>query len=142
VQQYPKGYPLQAAFQSSDSSWSIYRAFNYLHSRVILDLQEEIRGLEDALEEMDLDDQGSSRITSRKDDLEAAQPDVTSPRVLLIETIRQKLINYGILHLLCYVFKYLLIASQMNCWSKHGSSMLSNGHRTATIKVSAPGSGT
>jgi hypothetical protein len=62
---------------------------------VILDLQEEIRILEEDLEELDLEDQGTTRISSRKDDLEAAESSVTSPRTELIEKIRQKLVNYG-----------------------------------------------
>jgi hypothetical protein len=97
VQEYPKGYPLQAAFQSSESSWSIYRAFNYLHARVILDLQDELRCLEEDLEEVDLESQGADRLRSRKDDLEYADShgEVPSARAQLIETIRSKLVNYG-----------------------------------------------
>jgi hypothetical protein len=100
VQEYPKGYPLQAAFQSSESSWSIYRAFNYLHARVILDLQDELRCLEENLEEIDLEDQGTDRVTSRKDDHDYAEALGNGPsvRAQLIETIRTKLINYGELY--------------------------------------------
>lgn len=97
MQEYPKGYPLQAAFQSSESSWSIYRAFNYLHARVILDLQDEIRCLEEDLEEIDLENQGTNRLSSRKDDLEQAEcsGESPSPRAQLIDKIRMKLVNYG-----------------------------------------------
>jgi hypothetical protein len=100
VQEYPKGYPLQAAFQSSESSWSIYRAFNYLHARVILDLQDELRCLEEDLEEIDLENQGTSRITSRKDDLEHAGALGKGPsaRAQLVQTIRTKLVEYGELY--------------------------------------------
>ena len=56
VESYPKGYPSQAAFQSSESSFSIYRSFDYLHSRVILELQDELRVLESDLSEIDEED--------------------------------------------------------------------------------------
>jgi hypothetical protein len=85
VQEYPKGYPLQAAFQSSESSWSIYRAFNYLHARVILDLQDELRCLEEDLEEVDLESQGADRLRSRKDDLEYTKRTRTADRDYTIQ---------------------------------------------------------
>ena len=39
VEDHPEGYPMLAAFQSNDPAFSIYRNFEYLHSRVLLDLQ-------------------------------------------------------------------------------------------------------
>lgn len=96
MQDYPKGYPLQAAFQSSEPGWSIYRAFNYLHARVILDLQDELRCLEEDLEEVDLENEGENRLQSRKDDLQHARREKTvSARAQLLDTIRSKLVNYG-----------------------------------------------
>jgi PAS domain-containing protein len=76
VDEFPHGYPLQAAFQSSEPSFSIYRAFGYLHSRVILQLQDELRALEDTLAELDEDDHwsgGQARLTSRDFDMEEAR---------------------------------------------------------------------
>jgi hypothetical protein len=96
VQDYAKGYPLQAAFQASEPSWSIYRSFNYLHARVILDLQDELRCLEEDLEEIDLENEGENRVQSRKDDLAYARKNkIISPRAQLIDNIRTKLVNYG-----------------------------------------------
>lgn len=96
MQEYPKGYPLQAAFQSSESSWSIYRGFSYLHARVILDLQDELRCLEEDLEEIDLENEGENRLRSRKDDLKyAKEKGVVSPRACILDNIRSKLISYG-----------------------------------------------
>lgn len=99
VEDYPIGYPLQAAFQSSESSWSIYRAFNYLHARVILELQEELRDLENKLkklDESDLENGNVKRLMSRKDELKQAKREKTgSARLILIETIRGKLVEYG-----------------------------------------------
>ncbi|EAT79898.1 hypothetical protein SNOG_12600 [Parastagonospora nodorum SN15] len=98
IQDYPMGYPRQAAFQSSEPSWSIYRAFDYLHSRVILDLQEDLRSLETklvSLDEIDVERGDGNRVTSRKDDLERAREDnVESKRASLLSTIRGKLVSY------------------------------------------------
>jgi hypothetical protein len=96
VQDYSKGYPLQAAFQSSESSWSIYRGFSYLHARVILDLQDELRCLEEDLDEIDLENEGEGRLRSRKDDLKyAKEKGIVSPRAHILDKIRSKLISYG-----------------------------------------------
>ncbi|KAI4697216.1 uncharacterized protein J4E84_000343 [Alternaria hordeiaustralica] len=95
LQEYPTGYPLQAAFQSSESSWSIYRGFSYLHARVILDLQDELRCLEENLEEIDLENEGEGRLRSRKDDLKFAKDQgIVSPRASLLDKIRTKLVSY------------------------------------------------
>ena len=96
VQKYPRGYPLQAAFQASESGWSIYCSFNYLHSRVILDLQDELRLLEENLEEIDQDNSQKKRVGSRKDDImHWRREKEESPRANIIETIRRKLVSYG-----------------------------------------------
>lgn len=100
VHKYPIGYPLQAAFQSSESSWSIYRGFSYLHSRVILELQDEIRCLEQKLmetEEMDLENGDGNRLRSRSSDFAKASRDkVESIRASLLQTIQGKLLIYGL----------------------------------------------
>lgn len=76
---YPRGYPLQAAFQSSEPSVSIYRGFGYLHSRVILELQEQLRELEECLKDLDEDHAFSNdftenlRVRSRMADQYAAR---------------------------------------------------------------------
>lgn len=99
VHEYPRGYPRQAAFQSSESSWSIYRAFNYLHARVILELQDDLRDLESQLKRLDNSDFKNGderRLMSRKDDRRYAKRDNAKvARVELLEKIRTKLINYG-----------------------------------------------
>jgi hypothetical protein len=102
VQTFPVGIPLQAAFQSSESSWSIYRGFNYLHSRVILELQDELRCLEKKLtetDEMDLENGDGKRLRSRHSDLQqASREKIDSVRTNLINTIRSKLVSYGTLN--------------------------------------------
>jgi hypothetical protein len=96
VEKYPEGYPQQAAFQASEPSWSIYRGFSYLHSRVILDLQDELRCLEENLEEIDSENEENDRVRSRKNDLKhALQEGIESPRARLIERLHDKLMKYG-----------------------------------------------
>jgi hypothetical protein len=88
VGRYPMGYPRLAAFQSSESSFSIYRSFDYLHSRVILNMQDEIRVLETKLEKLDDQDKidNEARLTSGR----KAGPE----RSALLCTIGEKLVRY------------------------------------------------
>jgi hypothetical protein len=75
VEDFPLGYPRQAAFVSSKPTLSIYRAFNYLHARVILELQDELRCLEQDLADLDAeyfyssDPRQNARVTSRDADM-------------------------------------------------------------------------
>ncbi|KAH7072412.1 hypothetical protein FB567DRAFT_633313 [Paraphoma chrysanthemicola] len=75
--EYPRGYPRLAAFQSSKPKWSMYRGFGYLHSRVILNMQDEIGCLEDELITLDEDDyeQQCHVLMSREYDLEHGRCD-------------------------------------------------------------------
>lgn len=99
MEDYQDGYPRQAAFQSSEPCFSIYRAFNYLHARVILELQDELRCLEDDLsdmDKMDFDNGDEERLKSRGHDLRQAKREKTeSARAKLIAAIRDKLVSYG-----------------------------------------------
>ncbi|KAK5683304.1 hypothetical protein LTS10_004835 [Elasticomyces elasticus] len=49
----PLGYPNLATFADSDESFSLYRRFGYLQSRLLLDKQDELRLLEKQLDDMD-----------------------------------------------------------------------------------------
>lgn len=96
MEEYPEGYPRLAAFQSSQPSFSIYRSFDYLHSRVILNLQAELRNLEQELEILDDEDstaedlQQQTRLKSRGIDLLQAN----SERETLLSKISDKLLRY------------------------------------------------
>ncbi|KAJ4348443.1 uncharacterized protein N0V89_009817 [Didymosphaeria variabile] len=93
----PNGYPRLAAFQSSETNFSLYRSFTYLHSRVLLDLQDEIANLEKELDEIDWDDfdEEPERLRSREIDVAKAgdEGDARNRRVILKE-IRTKLMEY------------------------------------------------
>ncbi|KAF1850160.1 uncharacterized protein K460DRAFT_273358, partial [Cucurbitaria berberidis CBS 394.84] len=53
VDSCPRGYPQLAAFLDSDECFSVYRRFGFLQSRLLLDKQETLRGLEEALDKLD-----------------------------------------------------------------------------------------
>lgn len=92
------GYPQVATFKSSTPNFSLYRGFRYLHTRVLLDLQDEVATLERELDEFDrADKKGHQRtLRSRAFDIREAkkQPDTRTRRDVLRD-IRKKLIEYG-----------------------------------------------
>lgn len=99
VDDTPNGFPRLAAFQSSEPNFSLYRSFNYLHSRILLDLQDEITCLEKELDDIDWDDEAedADRLRSREIDVDKARAegDARTRRVILRE-IREKLMEYGL----------------------------------------------
>ncbi len=62
----PDGYPRLAGFLSSESNFSLYRGFSYLHSRVLLQLQDDIAVLEQELDFLDAADRDDSRTKNLK----------------------------------------------------------------------------
>ena len=75
----------------------MYRSFSYLHSRVFLDLQEEIASLERELDEVDWDDfdDDPDRLRSREIDVaKAAGEGTTRNRRAILGDIRAKLLDY------------------------------------------------
>lgn len=98
VEDTPNGYPRLAAFQSSEANFGLYRSFSYLHSRILLDLQEEITTLESDLDELDLDDEQDApeRLQSREVDEERSANDTSSrTRRVILREIRLRLMEYG-----------------------------------------------
>jgi len=98
VENTPNGFPRLAAFQSSEANFSLYRSFSYLHSRVLLDLQDELTTLEKELDDLDWDDCDASpdRLRSRDIDIVHASregQDVRNRRVVLRE-VKDKLMEY------------------------------------------------
>lgn len=91
----PNGFPRLAAFQSSEANFSLYRSFSYLHSRLLLDLQDEITCLEKELDDVDWDDEGDDRLRSREIDVQKAdgEGDGRNRRQILAE-IKTKLMEY------------------------------------------------
>ena len=101
VEDYPRGYPLLAAFQSSEPNFSMYRSFDYLHSRVILHMQDELRVLEKRLGKLDHEDLASlsvdanTCVASRDSDVRRARIEgKPSQREALLSEICDKLFLY------------------------------------------------
>lgn len=96
----PPGYNHLAAFLSSEKSFSVYRGFDYLHARVVLNLQDQIASLERELDGKDQIDQQNNMIKqlkSRARDIRSSQGEERS-REHILDEIRQRLIHYGIKH--------------------------------------------
>ena len=49
----PLGYPELATFLDSDENFMVYRRFGLLHARLLLRKQDELRVLEERLDDMD-----------------------------------------------------------------------------------------
>jgi hypothetical protein len=56
LEECPRGYPRLAAFLDSDENFMIYRRFGFLHARVLLQKQDELRELEEDLDQLDKKD--------------------------------------------------------------------------------------
>ena len=99
MEECPKGYPKLAAFLSSEHNFSLYRAFGYLHSRVLLDLQDEISTLEKELDRADIFDYANgheNRLSSRRrDQVDAQNLGIERSRRHIMSDIRAKLNEYG-----------------------------------------------
>lgn len=111
VEDSPIGYSRLAAFESSEPSFSLYRGFGYLHSRVLLELQDEIRSLEsdlDDLDEIDHENKNYRRLKSRTADIRDAKREGQKiTRRTLIAEIRDKLVKYGTFIIPC-TYNYLI----------------------------------
>lgn len=98
VDDHPIGYPQLAAFVDSDENFLMCRRFGFLHSRVLLYRQDELSYLEKNLIDMDeLDKQELPlALKSRKTDEQRDDIEEQYTRKHLINTIDQKLKEYGI----------------------------------------------
>ncbi|KAH6863043.1 hypothetical protein B0T12DRAFT_2116 [Alternaria alternata] len=98
LEEYVRGYPRLAAFESSEPSFSLYRKFKYLHSRVLLELQHEIQCLESDLTSMDEMDYSNGKQDILQsieiDHRQAKQEGIRRKRTKLVNLIRGKLVHY------------------------------------------------
>ncbi|KAH0557000.1 hypothetical protein GP486_005210, partial [Trichoglossum hirsutum] len=92
----PEGYPRLAALLDSDESFMIYRRFGFLHARVLLNKQDELRELEDQLDAKDKEDEGQRVLKSRvRDDKTAPAEGARGPtRKQILAEIETKLNEY------------------------------------------------
>lgn len=99
VKDSPRGYPRMAAFLDSDDCFSVYRRFGFLHARLLLHKQDELRVLEEDLRDMDDRDAGKKAtkdflMSRAKDDLRRDLPENLKRKTLLAE-IEKKTLEYG-----------------------------------------------
>ncbi|KAL9120681.1 MAG: hypothetical protein Q9187_002766 [Circinaria calcarea] len=102
LENHALGYPKLAAYFDSDDQFSVYRRFGYLHSRLLLYKQDELRELEDDLQNLDDLDFNGDRATQRclksreEDDGREERPHVEA-RKSLFSRIEKKALEYGAL---------------------------------------------
>jgi hypothetical protein len=94
VEKTPNGFPRLAAFQSSEANFSVYRSFSYLHSRVLLDLQDEITTLEKELDDIDWEDYDEEPARLKSRDFDVSQPEGECSRRVILREIKAKLMEY------------------------------------------------
>ncbi|MCJ1387137.1 hypothetical protein MMC17_010266, partial [Xylographa soralifera] len=96
VEECEEGYPRLAAFLSSEQNFSLYRGFSYLHSRVLLGLQDRIVALErelDKKDHMDVLNGLGDRLCSRARD--ECETDINErSRGKILDDIRELLEEY------------------------------------------------
>ncbi|KAK3064197.1 hypothetical protein LTS18_009338, partial [Coniosporium uncinatum] len=99
VEACPAGYPYLAGFLLSEPNFSLYRSFNYVHSRTLLDLQASIVNLETELDREDALDAANGLhclLESRAEDVkhERDPAEERRPRHVIMAELRKKLLEY------------------------------------------------
>ena len=92
-----RGYPLLAAFLDSNENFMIYRRFGFLHARLLLYKQDELRSMEEELNDMDRRDQNGEDpgvLQCREDD-DARSDQGQNTRRSLFGRIEENLLKYG-----------------------------------------------
>jgi len=92
VDDCPVGFPNLAAFLDSDECFSVYRRFGFLQSRLLLDKQDKLRKLEEALDR--LDKREAKADPRRPTTTDLLEKDV-GPRQKLLATIEKEFTSYG-----------------------------------------------
>jgi hypothetical protein len=97
VENCPRGYPLLAAFLDSDENFMVYRRFGFLHARLLLQKQDELRVMEEALDEMDRKDANGedSQVLQCREEDEARADQHSGARKSLLGRIEETLLKYG-----------------------------------------------
>ncbi|KAI9710487.1 MAG: hypothetical protein M1820_002623 [Bogoriella megaspora] len=98
LEECPKGYARTAAFLSSETTFSLYRGFNYLYSRVLLNLQDEIVELERNLKSVEVVQEANNltvRLESRQKDVRAPQNETGKSKSAIMSELESKLMIYG-----------------------------------------------
>jgi len=95
VERCEDGYPYLATFLDSDENFMIYRRFGFLHARLLLQKQDELRIMEEELDRMDKHDLSNHRkaLQCRLDDVER-EDQVGETRQALLSRIENTILRY------------------------------------------------
>lgn len=125
VEDSPKGFPIVASYLDSDDCFMIYRRFGFLHARLLLNKQDELRELEEELRGMDQRDRiGDAKakkcLMSRTKDNSRDLPEGWDrSRKELFQEIEKRVMEYGRReHFLSNAGGLLLTPSKTHCCSK------------------------
>ena len=94
MDEYDEGYGRLAAFEDCDPNFLIYRKYGWLHNRLLLHLQDELKKLEEDLERLDkweFTTGDNKKLRSRRRDSSCP----TSQRQALLTILNEKLKDYG-----------------------------------------------
>jgi hypothetical protein len=103
VHELADGFPQLAAFLDSDDGFMIYRRFGFLHTRILLWKQDELREIEQSLEQMDREDARGDEdarrcLKSREDDICRTDRQGRSKRHELLQNGEKIIKEYGECH--------------------------------------------
>lgn len=109
VEKCPTGYPSLAAFLDSDENFTIFRRFGFLHTRLLLQKQDELRIMEGELEREDENDRRNNPelLQCRRDDAAYSRDDGRETRTELLNRIKTTLMDYGIFYETTFLHKPL-----------------------------------
>jgi hypothetical protein len=95
VERCEDGYPYLAAFLDSDENFMIYRRFGFLHARLLLQKQDELRIMEAELDRMDNRDKlnNINALKCRIDDIKR-QDQVEETRQSLLSRVENTILRY------------------------------------------------
>lgn len=68
LEDYPQGYPRLAAFLALDRDFSVFKRFDYLHTRSLLEQQDELAELQERLNQCDDTEPIRLGLSSRRQD--------------------------------------------------------------------------
>ena len=129
VEDSPSGFPIVASYLDSDDCFMIYRRFGFLHARLLLNKQDELREFEEELRDMDQRDKNGGEkaekcLMSRSKDNNRELPEGWErSRKDLLEIIEKKVIEYGMPSALAKrQLCYLPRLSKMFCYCRHSNS--------------------
>ena len=95
----PNGYPRLATFHASDANFGLYRSYSYLHSRILLDYQDEITELEKELDNCDWDEYDEDPERPKRRAVGSADEEGERNRRTVLREIKTKLMEYGMYHI-------------------------------------------